>query len=73
LSNYYERIVKESILFLAPHGFIDEISVVISVCVRGKLKLDNVIGRVISGPIAFASNDKLTHWGRMIFGEERFG
>lgn len=53
----------------APHGFIDDISVVMSVCVKGKLKFDGVIGRVISGPIAFASNDKMTHWGKMIFGQ----
>ncbi|CAG2113755.1 unnamed protein product, partial [Medioppia subpectinata] len=71
VENNTEPVYNQTFNFVAPHGFIDEISVVITVCLKGKLKFDSVIGRVISGPIAFASNDKLTHWGKMMFGSER--
>lgn len=60
-----EMIYNKTFNFVVPHAFLEDTSLVISLCIKGKLKQDHVIGRSVSGPITVASNDKITHWGRM--------
>jgi len=65
---------NQTFSFIIPTAFLDDTSVVVSLCVRGRmsLKQDAVIGRVISGPITFACGDRITHWGRMLADSSRY-
>lgn len=55
--------------FIVPLCFIDEASVVTTVIVKGLLRQDAVVGRVITGPYLFEQDQKLTQWGFMLQGK----
>lgn len=48
----------------------DEIFVVVSVMLKGLLKKDTAIGRLIIGPSCYAEGHILTPWGRAVLYEE---
>lgn len=61
-----DPIFNQTFSFVLPYAFVDDTTVVISVCVKGGLKNDSVIGRVLSGPFGYVANGKVTQWGRML-------
>ncbi|XP_037087324.1 synaptotagmin-15-like [Pollicipes pollicipes] len=56
--------------FVLPQGFVDDASLVVSVVMRGPMRTDLVIGRVILGPFFSHAAGQPTQWGRALTGSE---
>ena len=63
LSGSKEPFYNASFGFILPQGFVDDASLVLSVVMRGPVRTDLVIGRVILGPFFTCAGDQPTQWG----------
>jgi hypothetical protein len=54
---------------VGPEKLVDSI-LVVSVTLKGRLKQDTPIGRVILGPNFYADGDNMTPWGRVVLGQQ---
>ncbi|RWS02437.1 synaptotagmin-15-like protein [Dinothrombium tinctorium] len=61
-----DLIYNQTFGFIVPSDFLDETTLIIAICIKSRIKPRDVIGKVISGPVDYSSNDKITHWGRML-------
>ncbi|XP_043224665.1 synaptotagmin-1-like [Amphibalanus amphitrite] len=66
LAGSKEPFYNASFGFVLPQGFVDDASLVLSVVMRGPVRTDLVIGRVILGPFFSSAGGQPTQWGRAL-------
>ena len=66
LAGSKEPFYNASFGFVLPQGFVEDASLVLSVVMRGPVRTDLVVGRVILGPFFACAGGQPTQWGRAL-------